>query len=302
MKTSESIGILADTEQLARISSRAQAYADWFRLPLTDRTWRGNAGDFAGSGVGSSLDFQDHRTYLPGDDPRHINWQAYARTGSYSMKLYREEVRPIVEIIIDVSDSLFFDEQKALRTLELFYFCYHSVMQASAATNIFLVKGDQQSPTTPEAVYTHQWTALAQQMEATDSAAPPNLRPLPLRAQSLRILISDLLFAEHPEATVRELTRAKGSALIFCPYLQAEAQPTWDGNYEFIDAETTTTHDHRIDSGLLKRYLSAYQNHFAAWKETCQKYAIPLARVASEADYDKAIQQEAIAVGAVQMG
>ncbi|MFN9663179.1 MAG: DUF58 domain-containing protein, partial [Akkermansiaceae bacterium] len=26
------------------------------------------------------MDFQDHRSYSPGDDPRHINWQAYART------------------------------------------------------------------------------------------------------------------------------------------------------------------------------------------------------------------------------
>ena len=49
---------------------------------------------FSGSGTGSSLDFQDHRAYSPGDDPRHINWQAYARTGSYTMKLFREEVRP----------------------------------------------------------------------------------------------------------------------------------------------------------------------------------------------------------------
>ncbi|MEJ6642028.1 MAG: DUF58 domain-containing protein [Akkermansiaceae bacterium] len=40
--------------------------------------------------MGSALYFQDHRAYSPGDDPRHINWQAYARTGQYTMKLYRE--------------------------------------------------------------------------------------------------------------------------------------------------------------------------------------------------------------------
>lgn len=75
-------------------ATRARALADRFSLPLNDRNWRGNPGDYAGIGVGSSLDFQDHRNYLPGDDPRHINWQAFARTGDYTLKLYREEVRP----------------------------------------------------------------------------------------------------------------------------------------------------------------------------------------------------------------
>ncbi|MEO0417124.1 MAG: DUF58 domain-containing protein, partial [Verrucomicrobiota bacterium] len=94
-----------DSQDLAKISARAQSFADWFQLPLKDRTWQGNSGDFKGRGTGSSLDFQDHRNYIPGDDPRHINWQAYARTGSYTMKLYREEVRPVVDIIFDVSES-----------------------------------------------------------------------------------------------------------------------------------------------------------------------------------------------------
>ena len=48
--------------------------------------------------MGSALYFQDHRAYSPGDDPRHINWQAYARTGQYTMKLYREEFRPVVHL------------------------------------------------------------------------------------------------------------------------------------------------------------------------------------------------------------
>ena len=66
---------------------RAMVAAARVRLPLRTRVWKGQAGEFLGAGTGSSLDFQDHRTYVPGDDPRHINWQAYARTGHYTMKL-----------------------------------------------------------------------------------------------------------------------------------------------------------------------------------------------------------------------
>ncbi|MEM1296600.1 MAG: DUF58 domain-containing protein, partial [Verrucomicrobiota bacterium] len=106
-----------DKAELGKTSRRAEAWADLFKLPLGKRTWRGMTGDFQGSGVGSSLDFQDHRAYAPGDDPRHINWQAYARSGNYTMKLYREEVRPLIDVIFDVSDSMFFEPTKKRRSL-----------------------------------------------------------------------------------------------------------------------------------------------------------------------------------------
>ena len=102
-------------EELTRYHATALAAAGRLRLPLRSRVWKGQAGEFQGAGVGSSLDFQDHRTYVPGDDPRHINWQAYARTGQYTMKLYREEVRPVVDVVLDASESMFFDPQKAQR-------------------------------------------------------------------------------------------------------------------------------------------------------------------------------------------
>lgn len=296
------MALTTDIDELSAIGAKAQAYADWFQLPLKDRTWRGNSGDFMGSGVGSSLDFQDHRTYLPGDDPRHINWQAYARTGNYSMKLYREEVRPLIEIILDVSDSHFFDPEKSKRTLELFYFCHYATLGAAASTSIYLVKGNQQLRITPEAIFTHQWATQAAELAATESSVMPNLNPLPFRAQSLRILISDLLFSANPEILIRELTRSKSGAIILCPFLQSEANPTWEGNYEFIDSESATKHDHRVDRGLLKKYLSAYQRHFETWKKMSLKYGLPLARVPAETGFETALQLEAIPSGAIKMG
>lgn len=288
-------------ESLPEIEARAQAYADWFQLPLSERTWRGNSGDFMGSGVGSSLDFQDHRTYLPGDDPRHINWQAYARTGNYSMKLYREEVRPVIEIIFDVSASMFFEPAKAKRALELLYFCHHSTMGAGASTLIYLIKGDQQVRVTPEAIFTHQWIKQAADLEEKESSVMPNLDPLPFRAQSLRILISDLLFGSNPEVVIRELTRGKGGAIIFCPFLRQEENPEWDGNYEFVDSESLSHYDHRVDRSLMNRYLKAYQTHFDNWKTLTQKYGVNLARIPAEPDFEMALQLEALRNGAVKV-
>ena len=128
-------------EALKDAYSRSSTCASRLRLPLRSKVWRGGSGDFSGAGTGSSMDFQDHRNYAPGDDPRHINWQAYARTGQYTMKLYREEVRPVVDLICDVSPSMFLDETKSARTAELLSFFTQSSLRAGASLTIHLVSG-----------------------------------------------------------------------------------------------------------------------------------------------------------------
>ena len=122
-----------DEGTLRAVRTRMQVAAARVRLPFRHRTWRGEGGNWQGAGVGSSIDFQDHRPYLPGDDPRYIDWQAYARTGHYSMKLYREEVSPRVDVALDVTASMFFDDAKRERALELFFFCVESALQAGSA-------------------------------------------------------------------------------------------------------------------------------------------------------------------------
>src|SRR3954470_19074235 len=119
-----------NTEQLEALHVRARHVAALMRLPFRRRAWRGMQGNWQGAGTGSSLDFQDHRPYVAGDDPRYINWQAYARTGSYTMKLYRQEVSPAVDVAVDVSASMFVDDAKGARMAELLYWVVESALEA----------------------------------------------------------------------------------------------------------------------------------------------------------------------------
>src|ERR1700761_9106351 len=119
-----------DPEKSRQILRRMGAVAEHLRLPFRSRSWRGQAGNWLGAGTGSSIDFQDHRPYLPGDDPRYIDWRAYARTGQYIMKLYREEVSPLLDLVLDVSASMALGERKRRRALELFAFCAQSARRS----------------------------------------------------------------------------------------------------------------------------------------------------------------------------
>jgi len=93
------------------------------RLSLSRHEWRGAVGNWAGSGAGSSLEFQDHRPYLPGDDPRHIDWAATARGNQAVMKIYREEVSPRIDLLVDSSASMFLTPEKRVQTVGLVLFC-----------------------------------------------------------------------------------------------------------------------------------------------------------------------------------
>lgn len=285
---------------LPQCHSRALAAAARFRLPLRSRVWRGQAGEFTGGGTGSSLDFQDHRAYSPGDDPRHINWQAYARTGSYTMKLFREEVRPVIDLILDVSESLFFDEAKAARTAELFYLVTESSQAAGASLAIHLVRGDARLALDPSTLRSHTWLEKARELKPADPSAAPDLSRIPLWANAIRVLISDLLFAADPDPILRHLGQRHSSVVIFCPYLESEANPDWSGNYEFIDPELHSRNPHRIEPGTLRRYKEAYANHFSIWKTTAIRHQTALVRIPSEPDLIPTLYQHALRANALE--
>ena len=293
--------MIPESDELRRLRSRVQAVAEFLKLPFRKQTWRGQAGEFSGAGVGTSLDFQDHRNYLPGDDPRHINWQAYARTGHYTMKLYREEVRPLVDLVFDVSDSMFFEPEKAARSVELFYFIIECAWRDAASLVCHLVKGKSHLRLSDDILRGEQWAESAAKLEVADPNALPAVADVPFRANAMRVYVSDLLYPTSPEAIVTALSSRKGRGMILAPYARSESDVDWDGNLEFIDAEDGSHHRRRVEPALLKRYLTAYRQHFEYWKTSARRHGVLVARVPAHGSFREAMQHEALAAGAVEM-
>jgi uncharacterized protein (DUF58 family) len=282
--------------ELPAIHARMKAVAAVARLPLRSGQWSGVAGSVLGQGTGSSIDFQDQRPYLPGDDPRHINWQAYARTGAYTMKLYRQEVTPRVDVLFDRSASMFLTEQKAMRTWELLYWCMESALRLGASLKLHtLGEGSEETPV--ERALAFDWKTIPD--GKPDIAA--GIERSPLRSGSLRVLLSDVLSETPPERVANGLLRGRGRAIILSPFCRDEAQPNWDGNIEFEECELVLRDKRRVDKDIMARYLRAYALHFALWREQCTRRGVGFARVASEAEMLAALRAEAVSAGCVEM-
>jgi uncharacterized protein (DUF58 family) len=284
-----------DPEKCSQILRRMESVAEHLRLPFRSRSWRGQAGNWLGVGVGSSIDFQDHRPYLPGDDPRYIDWRAYARTGHYTMKLYREEVSPAVDLALDASQSMFFDEAKAERVIELLFFAIESARRAGSSVHCFVVDADQVRQLEIE-------QALAGDFGVEERPpGPPRLGRVLWRPGSMRVFISDLLYAGAPEAILTSLSAGRARGVIFAPHAVAESSPAWTGNIEFTDCETRRRRVQLVTGVLLERYARSYLRHFSLWREAALKHAVVLAGVPAEPAFREALQAEALRAGAVEL-
>lgn len=57
---------------------------------------------------GQSIEFVQHREYVPGDDVRRIDWKVWSKTDKYYIKQYEEETNLRTTILVDSSESMLF--------------------------------------------------------------------------------------------------------------------------------------------------------------------------------------------------
>ena len=55
---------------------------------------------------GFSVEFTDHRPYMPGDELKHIDWKLYAKTDRYYIKQFEEETNLKAYLLLDSSRSM----------------------------------------------------------------------------------------------------------------------------------------------------------------------------------------------------
>jgi uncharacterized protein (DUF58 family) len=67
-------------------------------------------GDHKSPYRGFSVEFVQHREYVPGDDIRHIDWKSYGRSERYTIKQYEQETNFTAHVMLDASKSMLYGE------------------------------------------------------------------------------------------------------------------------------------------------------------------------------------------------
>jgi len=238
-----------------RFDPEVQQVVNSYQLGLPRMPVAGRTGELLGRGSGSSLEFQEYREYMLGDDIRHLDWAAYARSDSLMVRLYREEISPRTEILLDVSRSMTsggtIKPQVARQLTATFSLL---VSQLGGRPKIILL-GDERplgqlDIENIDVLDSIPFDSISNMAELFEQ----NL--IPFGRQSVRIVISDFLFQHDPASLIKRLA-AGCCALWVIQLLNGwEANPTRIGGRRLIDIES----NHEIDLLLDKKTIDAYKN------------------------------------------
>ena len=250
-----------------------------YALQIPQVAASGIVGSRLGRRAGSSIDFQDYREYQPGDDLRFIDWGIYARTDRLSIKLFREEVTPHLDLVLDGSRSMNL-EAKPVASAKLAALLATAAANAQCSHAVWLSsEGFNRVPN--DTMPASAWEKVAHESTRTPDQAYDILAPK-LRRLGIRVFISDLLWPGNPLQTIRRLR--EGAAMLFVIQLLAreDAAPPEHGGVRLVDSETDEVTEIYIDSSAQKQYAENLAQLQQSWDDACRQSGAHMTTIIAE--------------------
>ena len=203
-------------------------------------------GDHKSPYKGFSVEFVQHREYVPGDDIRHIDWKSYGRSERYTIKQYEQETNFVAHVVIDMSNSMRYGSGETNK-LE-----YGKLLAASLSYLIVRQRdsvslrafNDRWRAELPPSGQLGHINAVTHTLEEIQPAADTKIGPLldevadRVARRGLVFLISDAF--DDPETTLAGLRhlRFRGHEVVLFHVLhQDEVEFPLDGNIRFVGLE-----------------------------------------------------------------
>jgi uncharacterized protein (DUF58 family) len=216
------------------------------------------------------VDFQDYRDYQPGDDLRHIDWNAYARTDQLTVKLFREEVQPHLDLILDTSASMALADSPKAKALHQLAALFTTAAANARCSHAVWVTGEGFQRVANDTQPPSAWGELplggARSFEEAHGLLPPRLR-----RQGIRIVISDLFWPGDPLPTLRKLTEGAAAVTLVQLLAPADLEPPKPGNVQLEDSETGETLSLYIDTTIQEQYRKTLQRLQQSWDHAAQQ-------------------------------
>jgi uncharacterized protein (DUF58 family) len=244
---------------------------------------------------GASVDFAEHRGYVPGDDIRRVDWRLYARTDRYYIKEYEADTNANFSVLLDVSKSMGFGS-RGLTKID------YGKMLAGCLTYLVHRQRDRVGLVAFDSDIVQFVPPSAKHMDVVLHAldrltpsAPGGLRvPLHKMAEhfgrrSLLVLISDLY--EEPDAVLEAINplRFRGNDIIVFHLLDpAEIEFSFDTPSAFEDLESGEQLP-IVPDALAEQYRALVQEHVTALTERFSANRIDYSLVNTSTPLDHAL-------------
>ncbi len=280
-----------------------------FRLAMGHKSSMNLTGNRKSVQKGSSTEFSDFREYMPGDDIRRIDWNAYGRLDRLYVKEYMEEKEAVVSILLDTSASMNYGAKKksslvcmlaaamaylSLNNMDRVYVYDMKRMQSPFVAN----GGKKAFPRLNDWLNRRAFEGTADVEEA--------VRRLPARGPGMTIIISDFLqeaflaekvpgkpghraAADSGQSTVGKLLRfldyRRQKAVFLHVLAGEELDVELTGTRNLIDMEDGSALRLTLDAASIRVYENALQAFISHLRRECARTGAFYAVCSTKTDF-----------------
>ncbi|OYD14796.1 DUF58 domain-containing protein [candidate division WOR-3 bacterium JGI_Cruoil_03_51_56] len=246
---------------------------------------------------GFSVEFAEHRPYMPGDEPKRIDWRVYAKTDRFFVREYEEETNLRAYIILDSSGSMGY---KTGGITKLEYACYLAASLAylllhqkdSAGLVVFSDRIDTYIPARSSPAHLN---VLLSQLNKLRPGGDTNLAGTfhqlaeRIKRRGLIIILSDLWDDRaRVLSALRHFRHRKHEVLVFHILDPNEQKFTYRSPVVLKDMETGQ--DMTIDPRVVRtEYRASFEAFFRQFERGCREGLIDYHLLTTDTPFDRAL-------------
>lgn len=247
---------------------------------------------------GFSVEFTEHRPYMPGDELKRIDWKVYGRTDRFYVREYEEETNLRGYIILDASGSMAYTGTQSITKFEyanylaagLTYLLLHQ--KDSAGLVVFTDRIQTYIPARSSASHLN---VVLRQLEKQKPGGDTNLSATfhqlaeRIKRRGLVIILSDLWDDQAAVlSALRHFRHRKHEVLVF--HIVDAQEEKLDHKTPVVLRDLETGQEMTVDPRVVgPEYRSAFQAHFRRFERGCREGLVDYHRVTTDTPFDRAL-------------
>lgn len=169
-------------------------------------------GNYRSHFKGQGMQFAEHRTYVPGDDVRHIDWKVSARTRDVLVKKFEEERELNVFLVVDLSASGNFGSNEKLKieaVAEIASMLAHAAAHTGDKVGALLFAGEVEKIIPPKKGRAHVLRIVRDILSHQTKSSGTNLKNAletamrVMKHKGIVFVISDFIASDYDSAIQR---------------------------------------------------------------------------------------------------
>lgn len=262
----------------------------------------GRSGGRRSLAKGSSVEFADFREYLPGDDIRRIDWNAYGRMDRLFVKLFMQEQEGMYTILLDTSGSMKFGtpEKSVVASRLAGAFGYLALRSQDRVRLVSVSDGETIVEQSITGIQGFQRYLGQIERKCFDGHTQlwKSMKKVPFPKRGCTIILSDFMeqgadagHMEQIKQVFQYLRYQKQEIVLLRILSREEIMPSQEGTLCLVDQETGQELKVTMSGGLRREYEKQSEKYRTELKKLAKQYQAHFLEIATEQKLDQVIYE-----------